>query len=91
VAVSEYRNEADTLGRFIEECCTVRNLAQVKASVFQKAYAAFCREADERPLPSKDLPAVLDRRGYRYQRTKAARLYVGLELAQEYGFRGHEY
>jgi putative DNA primase/helicase len=84
-AVSTYRDEADTLGRFIEECCAVRNLAQVKASVFQKAYATFCREADERPIPSKDLPAELERRGYRYQRTNSARLYLGLELTMDDG------
>jgi putative DNA primase/helicase len=89
VAVSDYRDEADTLGRFIAENCTVRNLAQVKASAFQRAYATFCREADERPIPSKDLPAELERRGYRYQRTKAARLYLGLELTNDAGPGGH--
>lgn len=92
-AVSSYRDEADTLGRFIAECCTVRNLAQVKASAFQKAYATFCREADERPVPSKDLPAELERRGFRYQRTKVARLYQGLELTTddaEGGWHGHD-
>lgn len=82
-AGNTYRDEADTLGRFIAEACTVRNLAQVKASAFQKAYATYCREADERPIPSKDLPAELERRGFGYQRTKTARLYVGLELTTE--------
>lgn len=90
-AVNTYRDEADTLGRFIAERCTVRNLAQVKASEFQKAYATFCRDADERPIPSKDLPAELERRGYSYQRTKAARLYVGLELTVEEGPEGRWY
>lgn len=79
-AVNEYRDEADTLGRFIAECCCTRKLAQVKASEFQKAYAEFCRAADERPIPSKDLPAELERRGFTYRRTKAARVYEGLEL-----------
>ncbi len=87
-AVNTYRDEADTLGRFIAERCTVRNLAQVKASDFQKAYSTFCREADERPLPSKDLPAEIERRGFRYQRTKVARLYVGLELNSGDGQNG---
>lgn len=93
-AVSTYRDEADTLGRFIAESCTVRNLAQVKASAFQRAYATFCRDADERPIPSKDLPAELERRGFHYQRTNTARLYLGLELNtdddQEGRWHGHD-
>lgn len=79
-AVSEYRDEADTLGRFIAECCTTGKLAQVKAFAFQKAYSDFCRAADERPLPAKDLPAELERRGFTYRRTKSARIYEGVAL-----------
>ena len=30
-AVRAYREESDTLGRFISECCEVGNLAQVKS------------------------------------------------------------
>lgn len=79
-AVDAYREEADTLGRFIGEHCTVRKLGQVKASEFQKRYIEFCRDAEERPLPAKDLPAELQRRGFTYRRTKAMRIYEGLEL-----------
>jgi putative DNA primase/helicase len=79
-AASQYRDEADVLGRFIAECCTVRKLGQVKASEFQKAYAEYCRATDERAIPSKDLPTELERRGFTYQRRKTARLYLGLEL-----------
>jgi len=55
-------------------------LGQVKASEFQKAYGDFCRSADERPIPSKDLPTELQRRGFGYRRSKATRLYEGIEL-----------
>jgi hypothetical protein len=78
--VAKYREESDVLGRFISEHCTVSKLGQVKASVFQKAYGDFCRAIEERAIPSKDLPAELERRGIRYRRTKIGRLYEGIEL-----------
>ena len=50
-AVRQYREESDTLGRFIAECCEVRKLGQVKSSVLFKRYQEFCEAAGERWVP----------------------------------------
>lgn len=80
-ALARYRAEADVLGRFLEERCTVRTLAQVKSSALFTAYQKFCEEAGERWIPSRDLPNEMERRGFLHKRgTGGQRLYLGLEL-----------
>lgn len=79
-AVRAYREESDTLGRFIEECCEVRNLAQVKSSVLFKRYQEFAEQSGERWLQSKELPHQMQRRGFEWKRTNSGGLYVGIEL-----------
>jgi putative DNA primase/helicase len=81
-AVRQYREESDTLGRFLADCCEVRKLAQVKSSVLFKRYQEFCEQAGERWIPSKDFPAEMQRRGLTYKRDRTGtRLYLGVELA----------
>jgi len=83
-AVNQYREESDTLGRFIAECCNARALAQIKSSVLFKRYQEFCEAAGERWMPSKDFPAELQRRGFIHKRgTGGTRLYIGIELQTE--------
>jgi len=79
-AVREYRAESDALGRFIAEHCEVRKLAQVKSSALFSAYQKFCEHGGEHWLPSKDLPAEMQRRGFTWKRTTAGSMYLGLEL-----------
>jgi putative DNA primase/helicase len=79
-AVKAYRSEADTLGRFIEERCEVRKLAQVQSSTFFSRYQDFCVAAGERALPAKDLPMEMARRGFEHKRTNASRVYLGIEF-----------
>lgn len=80
-AVESYREESDTLGRFIAEHCDVRRLAQVKSSVLFGRYQEFAQSTGERWMPAKDLPQEMVRRGFQWKRTKAGGLYEGLELA----------
>jgi putative DNA primase/helicase len=83
-AVREYREESDTLGRFIMDCCEVRKLGQTKSSVLFQRYQQFAEQAGERSLPSKDLPHEMQRRGFEHKRaTGGSRVYVGLDLKQE--------
>lgn len=79
-AVREYRAESDTLGRFIEDQCTMRNNAQVKSSVLHKAYREFCDAAGERYLSAKDFPGELEQRGFKRKKSNGERLTLGLEL-----------
>jgi len=79
-AVRAYREESDTLGRFITECCEVRKLGQVKSSTLFKRYQEFAEAAGERWVASKDLPHEMQRRGFIWKRTKAGGIYEGVEL-----------
>jgi putative DNA primase/helicase len=79
-AVSRYREESDTLGRFIAECCEVRKLAEVKSSALFSRYQQFCEQSSERWLSAKDLPLEMERRGFVYKRTETGRRYLGVEL-----------
>lgn len=79
-AVKAYRDESDTLGRFIEECCECRPLAQVKSSVFFERYRKFAESAGERSLPAKEMPSEMQRRGFEWKRTKAGCIYQNIEL-----------
>jgi putative DNA primase/helicase len=80
-AVREYREESDTLGRFIAEHCTTDDkLAQVKAGVFFQRYQDFAEQAGERWMPAKELPHEMRRRGFEPKRTKAGALFLGIEL-----------
>ncbi|MDA8348305.1 MAG: phage/plasmid primase, P4 family [Pseudomonadota bacterium] len=81
-AVQRYREESDTLGRFISESCISDPPAQVKASALYQRYVTFCEAAGERWIPQKDFPAEMERRGFVYKRgTGGQRLYVGIELS----------
>jgi putative DNA primase/helicase len=80
-AVRQYREESDTLGRFIAECCEVRKLAQVKSSVFFHRYQQCAEQAGERWIPSKDLPHEMQRRGFEWKHTNTGSKYFGIELS----------
>jgi len=79
-AVRLYREESDTLGRFIGEACEVRKLAEVKSSALFRRYQEFCEQSGERWISAKDLPAEMERRGFAYKRTETGRRYLGIEL-----------
>jgi putative DNA primase/helicase len=79
-AVNQYREESDTLGRFIVECCEVRPLAQVKSSSLFKRYQEYAQAAGERWMPSKDFPTELQRRGFEWKRMTKASVFLGIEL-----------
>jgi putative DNA primase/helicase len=79
-AVQAYREESDTLGRFIAECCEVRKLGQVKSSVLFKSYQQFADAAGERWMASKDFPHEMLRRGFDCKRSNSGVLFLGIEL-----------
>lgn len=81
-AVRQYREESDTLGRFIVEHCAVRKLAQVKSSVFFRRYQQFAEQAGERWTSAKDLPQELERRGFQHRKTSAGMVFDGLEFSE---------
>lgn len=82
-AVDQYREESDTLARFIDERCIRRNLAQVKSSEFFAHYKKFCEESGERCITSKELPNEMQRRGFERKRTNTGAVFLGIEISRE--------
>lgn len=81
-AVRAYREESDTLGRFIDERCAVRKLAELKSSMFLQRYRDYAERAGERSISHKELPAEMQRRGFEWKRTKAGGMFHGIEFLQ---------
>ncbi len=81
-AVRQYREESDTLGRFITEQCEVRKLAQVKSSTFFQRYQQYAEAAGERWIASKDLPHEMQRRSFQSKRMTAGNFFLGIELTE---------
>jgi putative DNA primase/helicase len=79
-AVRQYREESDTLGRFIADECEPGKLLQVKSSSLYERYRAFAEQAGERAMPSKDMPQEMQRRGFDWKRTRTGGMFFGLEL-----------
>lgn len=79
-AVAEYREESDTLGRFIDEHCELRPSAQVKSSALFAAYQAYAERGGERWIRVQDLPLEMQRRGFEWKRTKSGGMFFGIEL-----------
>lgn len=80
-AARRYREESDTLGRFIAEQCQARTLAEVRSSSLFRRYQEFAEQAGERWIPARDFPAEMERRGFQHKRgTGGQRLFVGIEF-----------
>jgi len=79
-AVRAYREESDTLGRFIAERCEVSKLAQVKSSDFFRRYQQYAEQAGERWISLRELPNEMQRRGFTWKRTNTGAVYTGIVL-----------
>lgn len=79
-AVKSYRQDSDTLGRFIDEHCEKRPNASVRSSTLFHHYQRFAEKSGELWLSNKDLPTEMERRGFQYKKTAVGRLFYGLEL-----------
>ena len=81
-ATRAYRDDEDTIGTFIADCCEEGEGRSVDTSDLRAAYAAWCERHGERPLSSKALTQTLTRRpGIEAKRSGSrGRFYVGIEL-----------
>lgn len=82
-AIKEYRDQSDTLGRFIEENCEVSRLAEHRVGSFHSAYQEFCKSAGERWASLKDFPEEMARRGYPRRKLGGTSLFVGIKLKDQ--------
>ncbi len=86
-AVSEYRVEMDILGQFLEDCCTVRDNAQVTAKALYRTYKKWADDAGEGAVSQKQFGLAMNERGFTKTRRGKGVIYHGLELVVEADWR----
>jgi putative DNA primase/helicase len=81
-AVDRYRNESDTIGRFIKENCVVSPIGTVKLATLYARYKDFCIASSERYFSAREFPDEMAQRGY-LASGDPVRIFKGLELTGE--------
>jgi putative DNA primase/helicase len=64
-ATQEYRDEMDTLGQFIEECCCKNDWILEEASMLYKAYQRWSQERGEQPITQRVFGLRLTELGFK--------------------------
>jgi putative DNA primase/helicase len=80
-ATADYRDEMDTVGAFLDQCCVPDAAAQTPAKELYDACRQWCAEHGETPPSKAELGSRLAEKGFKPGRTKAGRFWRGLELA----------
>ena len=80
-ATDAYREEMDSLGDFIGECCKTGTGEEVPTGILYKAYIAWSEAQGERPLGKRNFGSRLAERGFTRSRTMAGRLWEGIGLS----------
>lgn len=81
-ATSAYRSESDTVGRFVEECCTRAEGVFVKKGELHEAYEAWCKSSGECALEKNTFGKRVKRQGFEEKRLHDGRVWLGLELSE---------
>jgi putative DNA primase/helicase len=79
-ATREYREESDTLGGFINECCELGPDCKVTKADLYGAYVDWANKSGEHPVSKKQLAALLLEKGFNEDRNKGARLWTGIAV-----------
>lgn len=83
-ATSEYRQDEDTIGQFIEDCCIEHSAATVASSLLYKTYKQWCDDNGCKPYSTKNLRKILEKR-YKCNRNKRGWFWLGIGMiATEY-------
>jgi len=79
-ATGAYRSDMDVLGGFLEDCCEVEGDARVASSVLFTRYGYWCPSNGREQLSQQAFGRRLHERGFKSERTKKQRLWLGLRL-----------
>ena len=85
IATADYRDDMDTLGDFLSECCMVCRDAWVSSHNLYDEYKRWATDAGERVLSNKRFSLWMEHRGrdmgFRKQHTRGGKVWYGLGLA----------
>ena len=81
-----WREDADLLGRFIDEKCITAELFEVKSSELYKVYKTFCEEAGERYDSANKFAMQMREKGFEKKKRKDGNYWLGIQLVEALGF-----
>jgi putative DNA primase/helicase len=79
-ATSEYRNESDQIGRFVDEVCIVGEFASGKGRVLYDAYRQWAGSSGEEPTTEVTFCRRLVEHGFSKRKTKTGVMWEGIGL-----------
>lgn len=82
-ATDNYRNEMDSVKRFIESQVTSDHSERSRISVVKDAYRNWCRDEGIQALAASQFNAALEDHGYRQIKSGSSRYWQGLKLEDE--------
>jgi putative DNA primase/helicase len=75
-----WRRDSDQVGRFIENCCTTGEYAEVRARNLYLAYKLWAEESGERAESEKRFSDRMEERGFVKDEDRTSRIYRGIGL-----------
>ena len=84
-ATADYRDEMETVGAFMDECCILDPSGEVPAARLRDCYTHWCHENKEPALNQGDFKARLKERGLIQDRSKKGRSWRGLVVTKGQG------
>jgi len=82
-ATMAYRQDQDTLGQFIEECCTAGDTECVQANDMYQSFYRWALQQGEHPWTNKVFKLRLEERGYHRARRATGYYWLGLGLRED--------
>lgn len=80
-ATAAYRDDQDSVGKFVAEACMRTAAGRVKVADLRAAYEKFCRETGDAPVSAKRLGEQLrDQHGIQLTKSGSSRMYSGIAL-----------
>lgn len=81
-ATEEYREDMDSIGTFLSECCVTEPTAKVPVRTLYETYVRWCQENGETPMKQRMLGKRLKERGFQQEKSTGGRMaWYGLRLS----------
>ena len=87
-ASQEWREDADLLGRFIDEKCATAELFETKSSNLYRVYKSYCDEGGERPDSANKFALQMEEKSFRKKKRNDGNYWLGIKVVEAYEFEG---
>ena len=81
-----WREDADLLGRFIDEKCITAELFEIKSSELYRAYKNYCEEGGEQSDSANRFAMQMEEKGFEKKKRTAGNYWLGIKVVEAHGF-----